>query len=158
MIGIGGPGRLQTWAGTAPGQDRPSRHGFFFGEDRFHRFTGSNGRIEASHHEMKSEDGMREILPSDLLRELTAVEGRYIQWEWEPQTLTNDYITLREATGYPVVQHDKSGRELSLRVSRGSVQRLISEHSVYEDEMKRGSGLRIFRPAEGARPGLRKPS
>ena len=42
---------------------------------------------------------MREILPDDLLRELTAVEGRYIQWEWEPQTLTNDYITLREATG-----------------------------------------------------------
>jgi hypothetical protein len=107
---------------------------------------------------MKSEDGMREILPSDLLRELTAVEGRYIQWEWEPQTLTNDYITLREATGYPVVQHDKSGRELSLRVSRGSVQRLISEHSVYEDEMKRGSGLRIYRPAEGARSRLRTPS
>ena len=46
---------------------------------------------------------MREILPSDLLRELIAVEGRYIQWEWEPSTLTNDHITLREATGYPVI-------------------------------------------------------
>lgn len=79
---------------------------------------------------------MREILPGDLLRELIAVEGRYIQWEWEAQTLTNDYITLREATGYTVVQQDKSGRELNIRVSRGSVQRLISERSVYEDEFE----------------------
>jgi hypothetical protein len=100
---------------------------------------------------MKSEDGMREFLPGDLLRELMAVEGRYIQWEWEPQTLTNDYITLREASGYTVVQHDKSGKELSTRVSRGSVQSLISEHSVYEDEMRRGTGLRIYRPTEGGR-------
>jgi hypothetical protein len=109
---------------------------------------------------MKREEGMREILPSDLLHELMAVEGRYIQWEWEPQTLTNDYITLREATGYAVVQHDKTGRELSIRVSRGSVQSLISEHSVYEDEPKRGSGLRIYRPTEGGRSrcDLRKPS
>ncbi len=94
---------------------------------------------------------MREILPGDLLRELIAVEGRYIQWECEPQTLTNDYITLREATGYPVVQRDRSGRQLNVRVSRGSVQRLISDRSVYEDELKRASGLRIFRPTEGAR-------
>jgi hypothetical protein len=94
---------------------------------------------------------MREILPGDLLQELIAVEGRYIQWEWEAQTLTNDYITLREATGYPVMQHDRSGRELNIRVSRGSVQRLISEHSVYEDETKRASGFRIYRPTDGGR-------
>ena len=94
---------------------------------------------------------MREILPGDLLRELIAVEGRYIQWEWEAQTLTNDYITLREATGYTVVQQDKSGRELNIRVSRGSVQRLISERSVYEDESKRASGFRIYRPTDGGR-------
>jgi hypothetical protein len=133
---------------------------FFLGEDRFHGFMGSKGRIEACYNQMKSEDGMREILPNDLLQELMAVEGRYIQWEWEPQTLTNDYITLREASGYAVVQHDKSGRELSIRVSRGSVQSLISEHSVYEDEPKRGSGLRIYRPTEGGRSrcDLRKPS
>src|SRR6516225_6168835 len=94
---------------------------------------------------------MREILPDDLLRELTAVEGRYIQWEWEPQTLTNDYITLREATGYPVVLHDKNGREFSVHVSRMVVQRLISEHSVYEDELRRASGFRIYRPTEEGR-------
>ena len=94
---------------------------------------------------------MREMLPGDLLRELIAVEGRYIQWEWEPQTLTNDYITLREATGYPVVQRDKSGRELSVRVARGAVQSLISEHFVYEDELRRASGFRIYRPTEAGR-------
>ena len=94
---------------------------------------------------------MREILPGELLRELVAVEGRYIQWEWEPRTLTNDYITLREATGHPVVQRDKSGREFSVHVSRGVVQKLISEHSVYEDETRRASGFRIYRPTEEGR-------
>ena len=103
---------------------------------------------------------MREMLPNDLLRELIAVEGRYIQWEWEPRTLSNDYITLREATGHPVVQRDKSGREFSVRVSRGSVQNLISEHSVYEDELRRASGFRIYRPTEEgqSRCDLRKAS
>jgi hypothetical protein len=94
---------------------------------------------------------MREILPGDLLKELIAVEGRYIQWEWDPQTLTNDYITLREATGYPVVLHDKSGREFSVHVSRTVVQRLIGEHSVNEDESRRASGFRIYRPTEEGR-------
>ena len=94
---------------------------------------------------------MREILPGDLLRELIAVEGRYIQWEWEPSTLTNDHITLREATGYPVILHDKSGREISIRVSRGAVQMLISEHSVYEDELRGASGFRIYRPTQEGR-------
>jgi hypothetical protein len=103
---------------------------------------------------------MREILPSDLLRELVAFEGRYIQWEWEPRTLSNDYITLREATGRPVVQRDKNGREFSVHVSHGVVQKLISEHSVYEDEPRRASGFRIYRPTqEGwSRSDLRKAS
>jgi len=91
---------------------------------------------------------MREILPSDLLRELIAVEGRYIQWEWEPRTLSDDYITLREATGHPVVQRDKSGREFSFHVSRGAVQKLVSEHSVYEDQTRRASGFRIYWPTQ----------
>jgi hypothetical protein len=94
---------------------------------------------------------MREILPGDLLRELIAVEGRYIQWEWEPRTLTNDYITLREATGHPVVQRNKSGKEFSVHVSRGVVQTLIGEHSVYEDELRRASGFRIYRPTKEGR-------
>ncbi len=95
---------------------------------------------------------MREILPYDLLRELNAVEGRYIQWEWEPQTLTNDYITLREASGYAVVQRDRTGREFGVHPSRDTVQKLITERSVYEDELKRASGLRIYRPTDEGRP------
>ena len=103
---------------------------------------------------------MREIFPGDLLRELIAVEGRYIQWEWEPRTFANDYITLREASGHQVVQRDKSGREVGIHVSRGVVQKLISEHSIYEDELRRASGLRIYRPTEEARlrSSLRKAS
>ncbi len=91
---------------------------------------------------------MPEILPGDLLRELIAVAGRYIQWEWEPRTLSNDYITLREATGHPVIQRDKSGREFTIHVSRGVVQKLISEQSIYEDELRRASGFRIYRPTQ----------
>ena len=91
---------------------------------------------------------MREMLSSDLLQDLVAVEGRYIQWEWDPRTLQNDYITLREASGDPVVRRDKSGREFSLRTNRDAVQRLISEHSVHEDELRRAPGFRIYRPTE----------
>ena len=55
---------------------------------------------------------------------------------------------------------DKSGREFSLRVARGVIQTLIGGHSVYEDESKRASGFRIYRPTEEgrARGGLRKAS
>ena len=94
---------------------------------------------------------MREMPAGDLLQELIAVEGRYIQWEWEPQTLTNDYITLREATGYPVVQRDRSGKERSVYVSRAVIQSLITEHSVYEDELRRASGFRIYLPTDEGR-------
>jgi hypothetical protein len=66
----------------------------------------------------ESEVAMHDMLSSDILQVLIAVEGRYIQWEWDPQTLQNDYITFREADGHPVARHDKSGREFSLRVAR----------------------------------------
>jgi hypothetical protein len=46
---------------------------------------------------------MRHMLSGDgVLKELIAVEGRYIEWEWDPQTLKHDYITLREAGGHQV--------------------------------------------------------
>ncbi|MGA7328383.1 MAG: hypothetical protein WBX25_28805 [Rhodomicrobium sp.] len=103
---------------------------------------------------------MREMLSSDLLQDLVAVEGRYIQWEWDPRTLQNDYISLREASGDPVVRRDESGREFSLRTNRDAVQRLISEHSVHEDESRRAPGFRIYRPTEegSSRCDLRKAS
>ncbi len=139
---------------------QPCQEGRLYASQR--HFMPSKGSIEACYNEKgeKARAAMREILPGDLLRELVAVEGRYIQWEWEPQTLTNDCITLREATGYTVAQHDKSGRKFSVHVSRVVVQRLISEHSVYEDELRRASGFRIYRPTkEGrSRRDLRKAS
>ena len=101
---------------------------------------------------------MHRMLSSDVLQELAAVEGRYIEWEWDPRTLKNDYITLREASGHHVVGHDKNGREFSLYVTRDVMQRLIGDRSVYEDESKRASGLRLYRlTGQGrSRCGLRR--
>jgi hypothetical protein len=89
-------------------------------------------------HDMLSSD-------ADVLQALSAVDGRYIQWQWDPRTLVDDYITLREATGFPVAGHDKSGREFWLRVARDVIQKLIDERSVYEDESRRASAFRIYR-------------
>ncbi len=94
---------------------------------------------------------MHDMLSSDVLQILIAVEGRYIQWEWDPQTLKDDYITLREASGHPVTGQDRRGREYSLRVAREAMQRLVDERSVYEDESKRASGFRIYRPTDQGR-------
>jgi hypothetical protein len=103
---------------------------------------------------------MRELLSTELLQELVKVEGRYIQWEWDRRTLQDDYITLREASGEPVVQRDERGKEFGIRSGRSVMQRLITERSIFEDEMKREPGLRIYRPTEEARlrSGLRKAS
>jgi hypothetical protein len=94
---------------------------------------------------------MRELLSSELLQELVAVEGRYIQWEWDPRTFQNDYISLREANGQLVVRRDSRGREPGVRTGRGAMQRLISEHSIYEDESRRAPGFRIYWPTEEGR-------
>jgi len=94
---------------------------------------------------------MHHMLSSDVLRELVAVEGRYIEWEWDPQTLKSDYITLREASGHHVVWHDKNGREYNHYVGRDVIQRLIGDHSVYEDESKRASGFRLYRLTDQGR-------
>ena len=103
---------------------------------------------------------MHDMLSSELLQELVTVEGRYIQWEWDPRTFQNDYISLREADGHLVVQHDSRGRESGVRTGRDVMQRLISEHSIYEDESRRGPGFRIYWPTgEGrSRCDLRKVS
>ena len=94
---------------------------------------------------------MRDMLSSDVLQVLLAVESRYVQWEWNPQTLKDDYITLREPSGRPVVGHDKSGREHSLRVARDVILTLICDRSVYEDESQRVEGFRIYRPTDQGR-------
>jgi len=98
------------------------------------------------------------MLSDEVLQELAAVEGRYIEWEWDPRTLKDDYITLREPGGHHVVGRDKNGREFSLYVTRDIMQRLIGDRSVYEDESKRTSGFRLYRlTGEGrSRCGLRR--
>lgn len=88
---------------------------------------------------------MQHMFSSDVLQALLADEGRYIEWEWDPRTLKNDHITLREASGYHVVRHDKNGRAFNLYVARDAMQGLIGDRSVYEDEAKRASGFRIYR-------------
>ena len=88
---------------------------------------------------------MRHMLFNDVVKELFAVEGRYIEWEWDPQTRGDDYITLREASGHQILGNDKNGNEFHHSVAREVVQRLIGEHSVCEDESKRASGFRVYR-------------
>ena len=94
---------------------------------------------------------MHHMLPSDVLRELAAVDGRYIEWEWDPQTLKSDYITLREVSGHHVVWHDKKGRQFNFYVARDVIQRLISDRSVCEEEAKRASGFRLYRLTDQGR-------
>ncbi len=94
---------------------------------------------------------MHYLFSSDVLEELLLVEGRYIEWEWDPRTLRDDYITLRESSGHHVVGQDKNGRAFNLYVTRDVIQRLLGDRSVYEDESKRASGVRIYRPTEGGR-------
>ncbi len=108
----------------------------------------------------ESEIEMHHMLSGDVLEELIAVEGRYVQWEWDPRTLKNDYVTLREASGHQIVRRDKGGREINLRVAHGAMQKLIDERAVFEDESKRASGFRIYRPIDQgrSRSGLRKAS
>ena len=44
-----------------------------------------------------------QLISEDILKELLSVDGRYIEWEWDPRTLANDYITMR-------VQRHNNGR------------------------------------------------
>ncbi len=88
---------------------------------------------------------MHDMLLNDVLKALIAVKGRYIEWEWDPQTRGDDYITLREASGHPIMGSDKNGNEFHHSVAREVVQSLIGAHSVCEDELKRASGFRVYR-------------
>jgi hypothetical protein len=67
--------------------------------------------------------------------ELIAVEGRYVEWKWD-QTFNNDYITLREANGYQIVAFNKSGREISLRVTRDVIQKVVAMQHIAKGASK----------------------
>ena len=97
-----------------------------------------------------------QLISEDILKELLSVEGRYIEWEWDPRTLTNDYITMREPDGLQVVIGNMGGRSRYLNVTLRALEELIQEHLVSEDPTRKVTGFRLYRlNAEGRRRGHR---
>ena len=97
-----------------------------------------------------------QLISEDILKELLSIEGRYIEWEWDPRTLTNDYITMREPDGLQVVIRSTGGRSQHLKVPLRALEELIQEHLVSEDPSRKVSGFRLYRlNAEGRKRGPR---
>jgi hypothetical protein len=98
-----------------------------------------------------------QLISEDILKELLNVEDRYIEWEWDPRTLTNDYITMREPDGLQVVIKNTGGRSRYLRVPLRALEELIQEHLVSEDPSRKVTGFRLYRlSAEGRKRGGRE--
>ena len=91
------------------------------------------------------------MFSSGILKELSAVEGRYIEWEWDPQTFRDNYISMREANGYQAVRPDTRGGEANVTVSRNAIDELVNENCIREDQSKRASGLRTYRLTDEGR-------
>ncbi len=97
-----------------------------------------------------------QLISEDILKELLSVEGRYIEWEWDPRTLTNDYITMREPDGSQVVIRNMGGRSHRL-VPLRALEELIQEHLISEDPSRKLSCFRLYRlSAEGRKRGARE--
>jgi hypothetical protein len=93
-----------------------------------------------------------ELFSEGILKELASVEGRYIEWEWDPRTQADDYIAMRESAGVPVQMCHASGRIQYLDVPIRALEELIAQQFVCEDQSKRASGFRLYRlTAEGRR-------
>jgi len=89
----------------------------------------------------------------DILKQLAGAEGRYIEWEWDPRTLTGDYVAMREANGARVSMGE-AGRNHSLKVPLRALEELIEECLVSEDRSKRTTGFRLYRlNADGRKRG-----
>ncbi len=86
-----------------------------------------------------------QLISEDILKELLSIEGRYIEWEWDPRTLTDDYITLREPDGSQVLVRNRGGRSLYFGVPLRALEELIQEHLVFEDSSRKVSGFRLYR-------------
>ena len=98
-----------------------------------------------------------QLISEDILKELLSVEGRYIEWEWDTRTLTNDYITMHEPDGLQVVIRNSGGRSHYLKVPLRALEELIQEHLVSEDPSRHVTGFRLYRlNAEGRKHGGRK--
>lgn len=90
-----------------------------------------------------------QLLSEEILKELAGVEGRYIEREWDPRTLTGDYVVMREPDGFQVHVGD-TRRNQCLNVPLRALEELIQEDLVSEDQSKRTSGFRLYRlNAEG---------
>lgn len=97
-----------------------------------------------------------QLIPEDILKELLIVEGRYIEWEWDPRTLANDYITMREPDGLQVMTGDARGRSQYLNVPLRALEELIEERLISEDPSRKVAGFRLYRVnAEGRKHGGR---
>jgi hypothetical protein len=98
-----------------------------------------------------------QLLSDGILKELLSVEGRYIEWEWDPRTLTDDYITMREPDGFRVAISDKDGLSHHLKVPLRALEELIQENLVSGDPSRRAPGFRLYRlSAEGRKRGGRE--
>ena len=86
-----------------------------------------------------------QLRPEGILKELASVEGRYIEWEWDTRTQADDYIAMRESAGVPVQMADIGGRIQSVDVSVRSLEELISQQFVCEDQSQRAAGFRLYR-------------
>jgi hypothetical protein len=81
----------------------------------------------------------------DILEQLAGVEGRYIEWEWDPRTLSGDHVAMRESNGVPVNIDNALGRIHHLKVPLRALEELIEERLVFEDQSKRTTGFRLYR-------------
>ena len=93
------------------------------------------------------------LISEDILKELLSVDGRYIEWEWDPRTLANDYITMREPDGLQVVIRDTGERSHHLKVPLRALEELIQEQLISEDPLRNVAGFRLYRlNAKGRKP------
>ena len=98
-----------------------------------------------------------QLISVDILKELLSVDGRYIEWEWDPRTLANDYITMRELDGLKVAIRDTGGRSHYLKVPLRALEELIQEQLISEDQSRNVAGFRLYRlNAEGRKRGGRE--
>ena len=87
-----------------------------------------------------------QLLSEYILDELASVEGRYIEWEWDPRTLSDDFLVMREPDGLQV----KGGKN-GLKLHRRALEELVAENLVAEDPSRRTTGFRLYRLTEEGR-------
>ncbi len=98
-----------------------------------------------------------QLLSEDILKELASVEGRYIEWEWDPRTLSDDFLAMREPDGVQVSIGRDGGHKHSLKVPLRALEELLEEELVSEDQSKRTKGFRLYRVNAEGRKRVRRP-